>query len=88
VKKGKNLFIIAGCNGSGKTTLAKSMLENDDSLYFLNADEIGMALYPEQKINRLSAGKKFLEGFKNHIDNSYSFIVETTLSGWYLRNYL
>ena len=79
----KEAYIIAGPNGSGKTTLAKELVK-EWNLEFINADEIALALNPNDLISvRLSAGKLFLRQIEAVIEKGNSFAVETTLSGKY-----
>jgi len=82
------LYIIAGANGSGKTTFAKNFA-NENSLYFINADEIAKKL-DKNDINRfkIKAGKLFFKEFNERLKLEESFIIETTLSGKYLIKYI
>jgi len=84
----KTLYIIAGANGSGKTTFAKYFAEFND-LYFINADEIAKEL-DQNNITKYQfrAGKIFFQRFKERLTFDESFIIETTLSGSYLINYI
>jgi len=84
----KTLFIVAGANGSGKTTFAKSFSKINE-LYFINADEIAKEL-DGQNITKykVKAGKIFFEEFNKRLILEDSFVVETTLSGKYLINYI
>ncbi len=74
------LYIIAGANGSGKTTFAK-ILEEEQHLFFVNADEIAK----EVKGN-ITAGKAFFKTTHDLIDKRESFILESTLAGKYLKD--
>lgn len=86
--KMKTLYIISGANGSGKTTFAKSF-SNLNKLYFINADEIAKELDSENITkHKIKAGKIFFSEFKNRLELNNSFIIETTLSGKYLINYI
>ncbi len=84
----KILYIIAGANGSGKTTFAKSFAEFNN-MYFINADEIAKEL-DKNNITKyqFKAGKIFFQRFKEKLMLEKSFIIETTLSGKYLVNYI
>ena len=84
----KTLYIISGANGSGKTTFAKSF-STINNLCFINADEIAKEL-DSKNITRykIKAGKMFFAEFKNRLSLSDSFVIETTLSGKYLINYI
>jgi len=84
----KTLYIIAGANGSGKTTFAKSFADFND-LYFINADEIAKELDKDNITKyQFRAGKIFFQRFKERFPLDKSFIIETTLSGIYLINYI
>ena len=82
------LYIIAGANGSGKTTFAKEFAKNKN-LDFINADEIAKDL-DSNNINKykIKAGKLFFKQLKENLKCGESFIIETTLSGKYLVNYI
>jgi predicted ABC-type ATPase len=82
---GKNIFIIAGANGSGKTTFIKDFNKNK-GLAFVNADEIAKALSPSDlNKKRIEAGKIFLKNIYDYLSKGISFIIETTLSGTYIK---
>lgn len=84
----KTLYIISGANGSGKTTFAKSF-SSINNLYFINADEIAKELDSENITKyKIKAGKIFFSEFKNKLSLNNSFVIETTLSGKYLINYI
>ncbi|MEA3383865.1 MAG: hypothetical protein U9Q20_04205 [Campylobacterota bacterium] len=84
----KTLYIISGANGSGKTTFAKSFSTIND-LYFINADEIAKELDSKNITKyKIKAGKIFFSEFKNRLSLDKSFVIETTLSGKYLINYI
>ncbi len=84
----KTLYIISGANGSGKTTFAKSFSSIND-LYFINADEIAKELDKDNITKyKIKAGKIFFSEFKNRLSLNISFVIETTLSGKYLINYI
>ena len=80
----KTLYIVAGANGSGKTTFA-SVFAKVENLKFINADEIAKQYDPNdiQKY-KVKAGKAFFRELENSLQESDSFIIETTLSGKYL----
>jgi predicted ABC-type ATPase len=80
----KTLYIIAGANGSGKTTFAKNFAGLED-IKFINADEIAKK-YDANDIQKykIKAGKEFFEELDLSLQESKSFIIETTLSGKYL----
>ena len=82
----KTLYIIAGANGSGKTTFAMtySKLKN---LHFINADEIAKEYDPNDlEKYKIQAGKEFFRQLNVSLyEKQESFIIETTLSGKYLK---
>ena len=81
----KILYIIAGANGSGKTTFALNYKELNN-LHFINADEIAKQ-YDPNDINKykVKAGKEFFRQLDDSLAFDNSFIIETTLSGKYLK---
>jgi predicted ABC-type ATPase len=84
----KTLYIISGANGSGKTTFAKSF-SSINKLYFINADEIAKDLDKDNLTKyKLQAGKIFFKEFNQRLEQNNSFVIETTLSGKYLVNYI
>ncbi len=84
----KTLYIISGANGSGKTTFAKDF-SSANSLSFINADEIAKELDSENITKyKIKAGKIFFSEFKRNLESNKSFVIETTLSGKYLENYI
>lgn len=84
----KTLYIISGANGSGKTTFAKNFAKLND-LYFINADEIAKELDSENITKyKIKAGKIFFSELKKNLESNKSFVIETTLSGKYLVEYI
>jgi len=81
----KLLFIIAGANGVGKTTFAKDFAKTK-KLKFLNADEIALKLNNNPEKVRIKAGKLFLKQISDCMRENRSFVIESTLSGKYLKN--
>ena len=80
----KTLYIMAGANGSGKTTFAMNFSELEN-LKFINADEIAKTYDPTDiEKYKVKAGKEFFRQLSLALDDSQSFIIETTLSGKYL----
>ena len=81
----KTLYIIAGANGSGKTTFALNYKELN-SLHFINADEIAKQYDPNDISKyKIKAGKEFFIQLDDSLNKDKSFIIETTLSGKYLK---
>ncbi|SFV51295.1 hypothetical protein MNB_SM-7-290 [hydrothermal vent metagenome] len=81
----KTLFIVAGANGSGKTTFALNLAKSK-KLDFINADEIAKEYDPNDiQRYKISAGKEFFQRVAKKLSESNSFILETTLSGKYLK---
>jgi len=78
------LYIIAGANGSGKTTFAKELAKKK-GLKFLNADEIALRISKNPGEVRIKAGKIFLKKINELMIQHFSFIIETTMSGIYLK---
>jgi len=84
----KTLYIISGANGSGKTTFAKNF-SKINNLYFINADEIAKELDSENITKyKIKAGKIFFRELKKNLELNKSFVIETTLSGKYLVEYI
>lgn len=82
------LYIIAGANGSGKTTFAKSFAQIHN-MYFINADEIAKELDPDTITKyQVKAGRIFFKELNKRLEDSKSFVIETTLSGKYLVKYI
>ena len=77
----KILYIIPGGNGSGKSTLASELLP-PENLDFLNADEVGKEICPENiESVKIKAGKIVLERLEKLLNSQKSFAIETTLAG-------
>jgi len=84
----KTLYIISGANGSGKTTFAKNF-SKINNLYFINADEIAKELDSENITKyKIKTGKIFFRELKKNLELNKSFVIETTLSGKYLVEYI
>ena len=83
----KRIVIIAGANGVGKTTFALEFLEEYD-YEFLNADEIAKELSSKNPAEKkISAGKIFFKKLREATAQGKSLLIESTLSGRYLRDY-
>ncbi len=84
----KEAIIIAGANGSGKTTFAKKFL-NVTNYKFLNADEFAKTISPENPDKaKIQAGKKVINSLKDIIEEQENFVIESTLSGNFLKKYI
>lgn len=82
----KTLYIIAGANGSGKTTFALSYTELNN-LHFINADEIAKSYDPNDISKyKVKAGKEFFRQLELNLNENKSFMIESTLSGRYLKD--
>ena len=81
----KELIIIGGANGSGKTTFAIPYVK-ELKYDFLNADEIAKILKKEGLDNPIiKAGRIFFERLNQYMEDERNFVVETTLSGNYVK---
>jgi predicted ABC-type ATPase len=81
----RELIILGGANGSGKTTLALELME-ETHYSFLNADEIEKTLNESGLgASSIQAGKLFFEKLNELFAQEKSFIMESTLSGNYLK---
>lgn len=82
----KTLYIIAGANGSGKSTFALSYTALNN-LHFINADEIAKSYDPNDVSKfKVKAGKEFFRQLEQNINGDKSFMIESTLSGKYLKD--
>ena len=83
----KRVIVIAGANGVGKTTFALQFLV-EHNFEFLNADEIAKELSAENPSDRkISVGKIFFKKLNEAIEQGKSLLLESMLSGRYLREY-
>jgi predicted ABC-type ATPase len=81
----KEVYIVGGSNGAGKTTFAKEFIKVA-GLSFLNADEIAKEIDPEDREGgKLKAGRVLFQRLDNLIVKGQSFVIESTLSGLYLK---
>ena len=84
----KELIIVGGPNGAGKTTFALQYV-NLHKLQFLSADAIAAEMSPENPaIAKIAAGRAFLKRLELAIHGGQSFVVESTLSGRSLVEFL
>lgn len=82
----KIVYLIGGSNGAGKTTFAKEFVKIVD-IYFLNADEIAKEFDPKDiEGGKLEAGREFFKRLERLVENKESFVIESTLSGLYIKN--
>ena len=82
------LTIIGGANGSGKTTLAREFVA-EGNLQYLGADDIARELNPLDLADAASgAARIFSRRLGEHLENRTSLVVESTLSGLSLRNWI
>lgn len=84
----KKAVIIAGANGSGKTTFARIFVEQYQ-FDFVNADEIASSVTPgDLNETNIKAGKLFFKQIDKLIDEEKNLIIESTLSGRSLLNWI
>jgi predicted ABC-type ATPase len=84
----KRLVIVAGPNGAGKTTFARAYLQVYAYKY-LSADALAAELSPEQpSLARIEAGREFSRKVKESISAGEDLIVESTLSGRSMRQFI
>jgi predicted ABC-type ATPase len=80
------LTVIAGANGAGKSTLTAGSPDTFAAIPLLDPDAFANTLRSSGTgISPIAAGKEVLRLAKEHIKQTESFAVETTLSG---KNYL
>lgn len=84
----KEVVIIAGANGSGKTTFARNF-SSHIPFSFINADEIAFSISPHNvDESKIIAGKSFFKQIETMINEEKNFIIESTLSGRSLLNWI
>lgn len=82
------LYIVGGPNGAGKTTFAKSFLL-DHPIEYLSADLIAYELSPHDVAAvQVEAAREFLRRLAVCLDEKRSCLVESTLSGKSLRQWV
>lgn len=84
----KELLVVAGPNGAGKSTFVVEFLAEVPCPY-LCADLIATE-YPDlhPMSRQIAAGREFLRRFDEQLGKEESFIVESTLSGRTMRQFL
>jgi predicted ABC-type ATPase len=84
----KELLVVGGPNGAGKSTFVASYL-SERSVPDLCADRIAIEFSDLDPISRqVAAGREFLRRCEQQLLANADFIIESTLSGRTLRNYL
>ncbi|MDZ4658778.1 MAG: AAA family ATPase [Bythopirellula sp.] len=84
----KELIIVGGPNGAGKTTFALQYVALH-KLQFLSADAIAAEIAPENPASaKIAAGREFLKRLELAIHSDQSLVVESTLSGRSLVEFL
>lgn len=77
----KELIVVGGPNGAGKTTFALQYVALH-KLQFLSADAIAAEIAPENPASaKIAAGRAFLKRLELAIRADQSLVVESTLSG-------
>ncbi len=83
----KEFIIYAGVNGSGKSTLYNG--HSYSNHIYLNADDIAREIgNQEDQLIQLQAGKLFLINLNKALSANKSIIIETTLSGKSIFQYI
>jgi predicted ABC-type ATPase len=84
----KELLVIGGPNGAGKSTFVASYLAERPMAY-LCADLIATEFSHLDPVSRqVAAGREFLRRIETQLTTGGDFIIESTLSGRTLRNFL
>jgi predicted ABC-type ATPase len=84
----KELLVVGGPNGSGKSTFVAEYLQRHPRPY-LCADLIATELtHLDEFARQIEAGREFLRRIEQQLAIGESFIIESTLSGRTLRNFL
>jgi predicted ABC-type ATPase len=84
----KELLVVGGPNGSGKSTFVAEYLQRHPRPY-LCADLIATELtHLDEFARQIEAGREFLRRIEQQLATGESFIIESTLSGRTLRNFL
>lgn len=84
----KELLVVGGPNGAGKSTFVASFL-SERNIPYLCADLIATEFpHLAPMSQQVAVGRAFLERIERQLDESNEFIIESTLSGRTLRNFL
>jgi predicted ABC-type ATPase len=84
----KELLVVGGPNGSGMSTFVAEYLQRHPRPY-LCADLIATELtHLDEFARQIEAGREFLRRIEQQLAIGESFIIESTLSGRTLRNFL
>ena len=84
----KELLVVGGPNGSGKSTFVAEYLTHHSRPY-LCADLIATEFsHLDSLARQIEAGREFLRRAETQLSRDESFIIESTLSGRTLRNFL
>lgn len=84
----RHLIIVGGPNGAGKTTFAREDILRHGGVY-IGADAIAAEIAPDNPTSAaLEAGALFIERSNAALQSMPRIVVESTLSGKTLANYL
>lgn len=84
----KQMIVVGGPNGSGKTTFVHEVLASRRTEY-IGADAIAAEICPEKPESvAVEAGREFIRRLNDRIISGQNIVVESTLSGKSLINYI
>jgi predicted ABC-type ATPase len=84
----KELIVVAGPNGAGKSTFVARFLKERSCPYHC-ADSIATEFSQLDPVSQqVAAGREFMRRIEDQLSRDEDFVIETTLSGRTLRNYL
>lgn len=83
----KKLIIVGGANGVGKSTLAYK-IRDEFGIDYLGADDIAFKMKNNSANADIKAGKEFFRMLDKYLSLEKSLIIESTLSGVGLSNYI